>query len=123
MEKYGDLSGSVYAGYTFGVVGGSSQMSFSLTSMKLDPTTAIGTYRCGSLSTTYGDKNIAYGGNFFLDKEDGNKQHQSDGTGKDTTSTITVTVANASQFKGTFSIILSYNGSYYPATGDFDCRK
>ncbi len=57
----------------------------------------------------------------FIVIDDENKKCRIDRTGKDTTSADTV--ANATQFKGTFNIILSYNGSYYPATGDFDCRK
>jgi hypothetical protein len=123
FQAYGNISGSVYAGYIFGLTGGSNQISFSLASMKLDATTAIGTYRCGSYQSTSGLEHLVYGGILFLDKEDGDKRYESDQSGKDTTSTITVSVSNATQWKGTFNIILSYNGSYYPATGDFDCRK
>ena len=110
----------IYAGYLFTLSGNSNLMGFTFESMKLDPTTAIGTYKCGLF---VGDIDIAYGAIGYLDREDGDIFYKSDQSGKDTTSTITVTVANATQWKGTFNIILSYNGSYYPATGDFDYRK
>lgn len=78
--------------------------------------TSTGTYRggCGS-GTVYSILSVT-------DIDDGNKVYQSDYTGYDTTSTINVEISNTTECKGTFSIVLSNNGIYYPATGHFDYR-
>jgi hypothetical protein len=78
--------------------------------------TAIGTYRSGCGS------GVTISSLYLLDKDDGNKTYETDCTGHDSTSTLTVTVASATECKGTFNVILSYNGNYYPATGDFDYK-
>lgn len=79
--------------------------------------TAIGTYNevgCGG-GVTHSTLNLT-------DMDDGNKRYETDCTGHDTTGSITITVSNSSECKGTFSLTLSYNGNYYPATGDFDYK-
>ena len=120
---YGPLGGSTYAGYLAGLFGTNSQVNIVFTGLKLDDSSAIGTYRCGSFTnTTNSYYDLSYGGLSLIDKNDGNKSYMSDFTGKDTTSTITVSVANSTECKGTFNVVLTYNGSYYPATGDFDYK-
>ncbi len=78
--------------------------------------TAVGTYKagCGG-GTTLSTLNLT-------DADDGNKMYQTDCTGADTTSTVTVTSSTSTECKGTFNVILSYGGHYYPATGDFDYK-
>lgn len=58
----------------------------------------------------------------ITDYDDGAKKYTSDFTGKDSTSIMTVTTNTTTECKGTFSVILSYMGNYYPATGDFDYK-
>jgi|GEM_PF-3032353 len=79
-----------------------------------DVSTAVGTYKagCGG-GTTLSTLNLT-------DYDDGGKMYQTDCTGADTTSTVTVTSSTSTECKGTFNVILSYSGHYYPATGDFD---
>lgn len=93
-----------------------SQMQCTLTGIKDTSNTAIGIYRSGNADGTM------YGTIQLIDVDDGNKKYTSDFTGADSSSTITVAVSNSSECKGTFSVILSYNGHYYPATGDFDFK-
>ena len=80
------------------------------------PATALGIYKSGNatgLPTTTLD---------LTDYDNGGKRYTSSVDGHDTTSQITVSISNATECKGTFSVILSYNGNYYPATGDFDYK-
>ena len=81
-----------------------------------DLSNATGVYKggCGG-GTTYSALNLT-------DLDDGNKRYETDCTGHDTTSTLTITTSNATEVKGTFNVILTYNGNYYPATGDFDYK-
>ena len=121
-DVYGNLNTAtpVYAGYRIGIVALNSKINFIMSGLKLDATTALGTYRCGSYTAASGYGDLAYGDMRLTDADAGNKQYLSDATGKDTTSTVTVTVASSTECKGTFNITLSSNGIYYPATGSFD---
>jgi len=98
----------------------SNQILFSALGIKPDLSTAIGTYRVG----VYPDPAVSGGYISFYspvqirDYGDGGKLY----TSADTTSSITISISNGSEVKGTFSLSLYYNGSYYPATGDFDYK-
>lgn len=115
-----------YAGYSVGIVAGSSQMSCEFIGGQLSASTALGTYKSGAYGgcdtfSTF----IFYGSIMLVDHNDGNKEYWDGnecGHAADTTSMIAVTVANANECKGTFSVQLYYNGNYYPATGDFDYK-
>ena len=125
-DYYGNWDNNIYAGYGVGIVATSAQILCIFKGGKLDASTAIGTYRSGGctynspLTTIY----LSYGAAVLelTDHEDGNKKYSSDYSGVDTTSTITVSVANANECKGTFNVVLSCNGNHYPATGDFDYK-
>lgn len=78
--------------------------------------TAVGIYKSGNatgLPSTLLD---------VTDYDDANKHYTSNFNGLDTASTITVITNTANECKGTFNIILTYNGTSYPATGDFDYK-
>ena len=82
---------------------------------KVNLSTAIGTYKLygiGALSPT----NITS----ITDISDGGKVYSS--YQDSTSSSITVTASNSTEVKGTFNLLLTYNGVNYPATGDFDYR-
>lgn len=79
---------------------------------KTDLSSAIGTYKIA---------NVAYIDNTSItDYTDGGKVYNNV---QDTTaSSITISVSNNSEVKGTFSLMLTYNGANYPATGSFDYK-
>lgn len=114
----------VYADFKAAIIASNSQINAIIGGNKMGASSAIGTYRSGSYNDASGDctKDRIYGGLQVIDMGDGGKVYTSDQSGKDTTGTITVTVSNATECKGTFSVILSYSGNYYPATGDFDYK-
>ena len=87
--------------------------SFVIGGIKPDLSSALGTYSCDSaIEKTYGLTSIR-------DDGDGGKIYSSLCPG---ISTVTVTVSNGTELKGTFSLNLSYNGTVYPITGDFDYK-
>ncbi len=92
------------------------QLNFSGTKLN-NPNSAVGTYKSGIGNST------VFGALELTDRNDGNKRYTSDFSGADTTSTITVTTSTATECKGSYSVVLTYNGQYYPATGQFNIHR
>lgn len=88
------------------------KLSATMVAYKTDLSTAVGVYKVG---------NYAYIANTDItDYTDGGKGYANV---QDTAaSSITVTVANSSEVKGTFNVLLTYNGVNYPAIGSFDYK-
>ncbi len=84
-----------------------NEIFFSVSGKKSDLSTSVGTYQALYVATP-----------IIIDNGDGGK-----GYGVDSTSTVTISVSNSTEIKGTFNLTLLYNGSSYPATGDFDFKK
>lgn len=87
---------------------------------KVGPSSALGVYRTGLGGPDAADGVIEV--IEIIDQGDGGKVYE----GCDTNSTITVSVSNATEIKGTFSLNLYYNNSFstiYPCTGNFDIFK
>ena len=105
----------------FGVVvsaGDLTKVSFKSVGHMYNLASAIGNYTTGyGVSTTPS----YFTGSYIdiVDFGDGGKDYS--GT-MDSTSTINISVSNGTEVKGTFNINLLYNGTTYPATGDFDYK-
>jgi len=109
---------STRPGYGVSIGARSSQIQCTFQGTKYDdPNTAVGIYQSGSGNGTI------LGIITLTDFTDGSKYYTSDFTGNDTTSTITVVLSDEKECKGTFHVILTYNGNYYPADGNFDYKK
>lgn len=88
-----------------------------LSGFKAGSSSAIGTYRTGGDATSDMISIVS-----VLDQADGGKNY----IGCDTNSTITVTISNATEVKGTFDLNLIYNYNYsstFHCTGSFDIFK
>jgi hypothetical protein len=97
---------------------GGKSLHFVVSGQRLDLSSALGTYLIGI--DTANSTATNYGGFQVLDIGDGGKLYQA---AFDTTSTITVSLSNSTEVKGTFNLKGRYNGTLYPITGDFDYKK
>ncbi len=106
-ESSGSLTGLTTSNtgnsYLCDIEADTKNIQVKLFGIKYSSSTATGTYH--EYDYNVGD---------FSDVSDGGKNYEID-----TTSTITITQSDAGWVKGTFSLTLHYNGSTYPATGDF----
>jgi len=133
VTPYFDLSGTtVGAGsiFEFSMTGNDvtagNKINLRIGGWKTDMSSATGTYYNGYDSSSSG---ITWPGGYpgnsgtiqVVDYGDGGKAYSNlIGVYAGQKSTVTVTVSNSTELKGTFNLNLSYNGTIYNITGDFD---